>query len=63
VRIFSIKTSGDSLFGGNQQKFVLDKWLVCGGRVMIFDDPTSCVDVGSKSEIYQIISDVMKEGT
>ncbi len=51
-----------SLSGGNQQKVVLAKWLMCGPRVLILDNPTQGVDVGAKEEIYGIIHRLAAEG-
>ncbi|UCB46609.1 MAG: sugar ABC transporter ATP-binding protein [Spirochaetota bacterium] len=59
----SIEMPVHSLSGGNQQKVILGKWLIRGSRVLILDDPTSGVDVGTKSEIYQLISDMTRGGT
>lgn len=67
VDAFSIKvTSGEQLVGnlsgGNQQKVVLGKWLARKPRVIILDEPTRGIDVGSKSEIYRIINELAGEG-
>ncbi|MFH5823315.1 sugar ABC transporter ATP-binding protein [Georgenia sp. AZ-5] len=43
------------LSGGNQQKLVIGRALTCGPRVLVLDEPTRGVDVGSKREIYRII--------
>ena len=45
-----------TLSGGNQQKIVLGKWLLNNPRVLILDEPTRGIDVGSKAEIYQLIT-------
>jgi ABC-type sugar transport system ATPase subunit len=50
------------LSGGNQQKLVLAKWLMTQARVLILDEPTRGVDVATKVEIYQIISDLAAGG-
>ena len=50
------------LSGGNQQKVVLARWMAKSARVFIFDEPTVGVDVGAKSEIYQLIEDLAANG-
>ena len=67
IGMLSIKArSGDdtaeSLSGGNQQKVVISKLLTCSSRVIIMDEPTKGVDVGSKAAIYQIMCDLAAEG-
>jgi ABC-type sugar transport system ATPase subunit len=51
----------DNLSGGNQQKVALAKFLAVNPKVLILDEPTRGVDVGSKSEIHKIISNLAKE--
>ncbi len=51
-----------NLSGGNQQKVVLGKWLFAGSEIIIFDEPTVGVDVGSKSEIYRLIESLANDG-
>ena len=46
------------LSGGNQQKVVLGKWLLCEPRVLILDEPTRGIDVGAKFEIYRLIHEL-----
>jgi ABC-type sugar transport system ATPase subunit len=50
-----------SLSGGNQQKLVLAKCLATSPKVVIFDEPTRGIDVGSKAEIYQIIDGLVQQ--
>ena len=50
------------LSGGNQQKVVLSKWLCCRGDILIFDEPTRGIDVGSKAEIYQLMNRLTAAG-
>jgi ribose transport system ATP-binding protein len=51
-----------NLSGGNQQKVVLAKWLTMEPDLLIVDEPTRGIDVGSKAEIYEIINDLAKSG-
>ena len=50
------------LSGGNQQKVVLAKWLSTAPKVIILDEPTRGIDVGTKVEIYQLIRDLASRG-
>lgn len=50
------------LSGGNQQKVVIAKWLVKDSEILIFDEPTRGIDVGAKSEIYDLMERLVKEG-
>jgi len=51
-----------NLSGGNQQKVILGKWLLMNCDIIIFDEPTRGIDVGSKQEIYEIINQLAREG-
>jgi ABC-type sugar transport system ATPase subunit len=51
-----------NLSGGNQQKVVLAKWLQRSAEVVIFDEPTRGIDVGSKYEIYLLINALARQG-
>lgn len=56
------KLKASSFSGGNQQKIVLGKWLATNPDVLILDEPTCGVDVGSKFEIYKLIDKLASEG-
>ena len=63
----SISTPGPGqkvlkLSGGNQQKIVISKWMAISPRILILDEPTRGIDVGSKSEIHKLIGKMAKEG-
>jgi ribose transport system ATP-binding protein len=51
-----------NLSGGNQQKIVIGKWLSMRPNVLIVDEPTRGIDVGSKSEIHNLIRDLAAQG-
>jgi ribose transport system ATP-binding protein len=67
IQDLSIKTPGPNFIvvnmsGGNQQKVILARWLSVGTKIFIMDEPTRGIDVGSKSEIYQIMDELTKKG-
>ena len=62
IRAPSIESPVRSLSGGNQQKTVLARWLAMRPKLLILDEPTHGVDVGSKTEIYAIIRALAGEG-
>jgi rhamnose transport system ATP-binding protein len=51
-----------SLSGGNQQKVVLSKWLAANPRILILDEPTHGVDVGTKADVHRTISRLAAQG-
>lgn len=62
IRVASGKISVGALSGGNQQKVLLARLLEIKPHVLILDEPTRGVDIGSKSEIYRIINELAKAG-
>ncbi len=58
----TVATPVRSLSGGNQQKVVLSKWLLNDCDILIFDEPTRGIDVGAKSEIYKLMTQLAEEG-
>jgi ABC-type sugar transport system ATPase subunit len=62
----SIRATGteqivNKLSGGNQQKVVVSKWLASNPKLLIMDEPTRGIDVGAKSEIHRLMSDLAAE--
>jgi len=60
IKLLAIKTDGvsvpvGSLSGGNQQKVVIAKWLMRKPRIILLNDPTRGIDVGTKQEFYQLL--------
>lgn len=62
IKAASPKIATSSLSGGNQQKVVFAKWLATTPRVLILDEPTRGVDVGSKAEIHGRIRELARQG-
>ena len=51
-----------TLSGGNQQKIVLAKWLAADGNILVLDEPTRGVDVGTKAELHAMIGERAADG-
>jgi ribose transport system ATP-binding protein len=51
-----------TLSGGNQQKVAVGKWLAAGSRVLVLDQPTAGVDIGSRAAVYALIDRLVDEG-
>jgi len=62
IRSPSWRQTVGNLSGGNQQKIVIGKWLSMKPNVLIVDEPTRGIDVGSKSEIHNLIRELAKQG-
>jgi len=60
IKASSLETVVETLSGGNQQRVVLGKWLATTPKLFILDSPTVGIDVGSKSEIYEIIHELAR---
>jgi rhamnose transport system ATP-binding protein len=62
IRATSVTQIVRSLSGGNQQKVVLSKWLAANPRILILDEPTHGVDVGTKADVHRTISGLAAQG-
>lgn len=62
IKISSHEQLAMNLSGGNQQKVVLAKWLARNADIVIFDEPTRGIDVGTKYEIYLLMNRLADEG-
>jgi len=62
VRANSIWQLARTLSGGNQQKVVLAKWLSTKPRILILDEPTRGIDVGTKAAVHALMSKLAAEG-
>lgn len=62
VKAVSVFDTADSLSGGNQQKVVVGKVLESQAKIIILDEPTKGVDIGSKASMYAIMSDLASQG-
>jgi ribose transport system ATP-binding protein len=67
VRLLGVRSDGidlpaGSLSGGNQQKLVIGKWLMMAPRIILLNDPTRGIDVGTKQEIYALLHELAGAG-
>ena len=62
LRYGRLSDPASSLSGGNQQKIVLAKWLARRPSLLIVDEPTRGIDVGTKAEVHRLLSDLANEG-
>ena len=62
IKTPSLEQKAMNLSGGNQQKVVISKWLVMEPEILIVDEPTRGIDVGSKKEIHALLSQLAQQG-
>lgn len=62
IKIADLAAAVSTLSGGNQQKVVLGKWLMTGPGVILLNDPTRGIDVGTKQEVYRLLRDLADDG-
>jgi len=62
IKCRSGRQAARDLSGGNQQKVVIAKWLATNPHILIMDEPTRGIDVGSKNQIYALINTLASQG-
>ncbi len=62
IRMASPDQAVGNLSGGNQQKVVLARWLALGPKILIVDEPTRGIDIGSKVEVHNLLIEMAKAG-
>jgi inositol transport system ATP-binding protein len=62
VRFHNLNQLVDNLSGGNQQKIIIAKWLLTRPIILLLDEPTRGIDIGSKAEIYSLMNKLAEEG-
>jgi len=62
IRLSSVDQPIRNLSGGNQQKVILGRWMLLPLKVLILDEPTRGIDVGSKQEVHQLMCDFASKG-
>lgn len=66
IETYDVKTPGADkeiqfLSGGNQQKVIIGRAMSCNPKVLVFDEPTKGIDVGTKAEIYRLMKELAEE--
>lgn len=62
IRAASVDQEVNALSGGNQQKVALAKWLMTEPDVLLLDEPTRGIDVGAKTEVYELMNRLVEAG-
>ncbi|ATA18381.1 monosaccharide ABC transporter ATP-binding protein (CUT2 family) [Gibbsiella quercinecans] len=62
LRPLNIDKPIGTLSGGNQQKVIIGRWVAADNKVFLFDEPTRGIDIGAKSEIYNLIEKLARQG-
>ena len=62
LRAASLETAVGNLSGGNQQKVVIAKWLATQPKVIILDEPTKGIDIGSKAAVHEFMAELAAQG-
>ena len=66
IETYDVKTPGSDkeiqfLSGGNQQKVIIGRAMACKPKLLVFDEPTKGIDVGTKTEIYRLMKKLAEE--
>ena len=62
VQTSALDMTAATMSGGNQQKVVIAKWLATDPRLLIIDEPTRGIDVGTKAEVHRLLSELAGQG-
>jgi rhamnose transport system ATP-binding protein len=62
VKTAALDMNAATMSGGNQQKVVIAKWLATNPRLLIIDEPTRGIDVGTKAEVHRLLSELAGQG-
>ncbi len=62
IKVGDLRDPVATLSGGNQQKVVIGKWLMTDARIILLNDPTRGIDVGTKQEMYQLLRELADAG-
>ena len=62
IKVPDVAAVVETLSGGNQQKVILAKWMLTQPEILLLDDPTRGIDVGAKTEIYQLMNQFAAQG-
>jgi rhamnose transport system ATP-binding protein len=62
VKTSSLDMFAKTMSGGNQQKVVIAKWLATNPTLLIIDEPTRGIDVGTKAEVHRLLSELAGQG-
>ncbi len=62
IKLRAASDAVSTLSGGNQQKVVLAKWLMTDPRIILLNDPTRGIDVGTKQELYRLMRELADQG-
>ena len=62
VKTSALDMNAATMSGGNQQKVVIAKWLATNPKLLIIDEPTRGIDVGTKAEVHRLLSELAGQG-